>query len=211
MPKTTKIFIENKFLSPESYDLFGEIKNGRIDGAMRAEELQDEDSRQDLNRKLRAISQTELFGQLDLKQQRLLAFSAQWYKATAGQKIFKKGQSADAAFLCIKGSAALYWPADEEKSLLVSEVGPGRLIGDLAVITNDERTLDLVAIEDCVFLRIGASELMAVVENDAMVAASLLRTVSGHLKSAGEGVRATRDFAIQRGVNFEELDKDLQS
>jgi putative ABC transport system ATP-binding protein len=206
MPDTTKIFIENNVLNPESYDMFVEINNGRIDGAAQSDEPQDQDARQDLNRKLKAIAQAELFGNLDLKQQRLLAFSSQWLKVKAGQEIFKAGQTADAAFLCVKGLGGLYWPAGDEKSLLITEIARGRLIGDLAVILNDTRPLDLTAIEDSIFLRIGATELMAVIENDALVATSLLRAVSGNLKAAAEGLRATREFAVERGVNFEELD-----
>lgn len=207
MPDTTIIFIENHFQSPDNYDVFAEITDGRIDGAARSEEPEDEGARQDLNRKLRAIKEAELFANLDRKQQRLLAFSAQWYKAKAGQEIFMAGQAADAAFLCVKGVAGLYWPTDKDKTLMITEVTPGRLIGDMAVILNNARTLDMIAIEDSIFLRIGAKELMSVIENDAQVATSLLRAVSSHLQGAGEGIRAIREFAVERGVDFEDLDK----
>ncbi|QFI37314.1 cyclic nucleotide-binding domain-containing protein [Moritella marina ATCC 15381] len=207
MPDSTQIFIENHFLSPESYDLFVEIVDGRIDGIARQDQPEDDDARQDLKRKLRVIGETDLFGQLDLKQQRLLAFSAQWYKAKPGQAIFSAGEEADAAYLCVKGSAGLYWPATAVEQRLVTEILPGRLIGDLAVIHDSPRLLDLIAIEDCVFLRIGASELIAVIENDAMVAASLLRTVASHLSANATNLRAMRAFAIERGIDFSELDK----
>jgi len=207
MPDATKIFIENQFHNPESYDLFVEIVDGRIDGVARQDDLQDEDARQDLNRKLRVVAQTELFAGLDRKQQRLLAFSGQWYKVKEGQVIFEAEQEADAAYLCVKGLAGLYWPESEGDKHLVSEIAPGRLIGDLAVIHNEPRLLDLIAIEDSVFLRIGASELLAVIENDAMVAVSLLRSVAGHLSNAAAGLRATRTFAVERGVDFTELDE----
>lgn len=207
MPDATKIFIESQFLNPESYDLVVEIVDGRIDGVARQDDLHDEDTRQDLNRKLRVIAQTDLFGGLDRKQQRLLAFSGQWYKVKTGQVIFEAGQEADAAYLCVKGLAGLYWPESESEQLLISEIAPGRLIGDLAVIQSEPRQVDLIAIEDSVFLRIGASELLAVIENDAMVATSLLRSVANHLRDASAGSRATRAFAVERGMDFTELDE----
>jgi len=206
LPDTTKIFIERDFPSPENYDLFVEIKDGRIDGEERDDEPRDEDARQDLNRKLGVVAQAELFSGLDQKQQRLLAFSGQWYEAKAGKVIFEKGQEADAAYLCVKGVAGLYWPGSGTEKILVTEIRPGRLIGDLAVIQNQERTLDLIAIEDSGFLRIGASELLAVIENDAAVATSLLRSVASHLMSAAESIRATRTFASERGLDLSELD-----
>ena len=207
MPDTTQIFIENHFPRPESYDLFVEIVDGRIDGIARQDELQDKDARQDLNRKLRIVAQTELFAGLDRKQQRLLAFSAQWYKVTSGQVIFSAGEEADASYLCVKGSSGLYWPKNEGERHLVSEILPGRLIGDLALINNEPRLLDLIAIEDSVFLRIGATELLAVIENDAMVAASLLRSVAGHLSETATSLRAMRAFAAERGIDFTEFDE----
>ena len=206
MPNTTKIFIENNFQNPGSYDLYVEVNNGRIDGAATSAEPQDDDARQDLNRKLKIVARTELFGELDRKQQRLLAFSSQWYVAKAGQVIFKAGQEPDAAYLCVEGEAGLYWPVDDGPSLLVTEIKPGRLIGDLAVIKNETRIMDLIAKEDSKFLRIGAAELLSVIENDPMVATSLLRTVAGHLMSAGNRVRMVRDYAEARGVDFSELE-----
>ena len=205
LPDATKIFIEKKFSNPEFYDLFVEIEDGRIDGATRDDERLDEDARKDLNRKLRAVAQAELFQGLDRKQQRLLAFSAQWYEPKTGQVIFSAQQKADAAYLCVSGSAGLYWPESEISNVLLTEIVPGRLIGDLSVIMNEDRTMNLVALEDSKFLRVGAQELLAVIENDAAVATSLLRSVASHLTGAAERLRETRVFAVEQGVDLAEL------
>lgn len=206
MPDTTKIFIENQILNPENYDVFVEITDGRIDGGSRLEAPQDTDASQDLNRKIEQIAKTKLFGGLDRKQQRLLAFGAQWYKAESGQKIFSMNEEADAAYLCIEGLAGLYWATDDGERGLVSDIIPGRLIGDLSVILNERRSLDLVAIDDCQFLRIGATELMAVVENDVVVASSLLRSVAGNLSGTVETIRSMRMYSAERGVDFSQFD-----
>ena len=205
MPNTTIIFIESKFNNPENYDLYVEIVDGRIDGGVRTDALEDAHGRQDLDKKMAEIAKTELFGALDRKQQRLLAFGSQWYKAEAGQKIFSVNDEADAAYLCIKGVAALTWTTDEGLKRLVSEITPGRLIGDLSVIVNEPRPLDLEATEDCVFLRIGANELMAVIENDAMVASTLMRAVAGHLTGTVKTLRAMRTYSTERGVDFSDF------
>lgn len=208
MPESTKIFIENKITSPEKYDVYVEIAGGRIDGGNRTELSEDSDGRLDLNRKIEVLAKTELFGNLDIKQQRLLAFGAQWFKAEPGRKIFKVDDKADAAYLCVSGLAGLYWTTDDNESRLVTEIAPGRLIGDLSVILNEKRPLDLVAMEESVFLRIGETELMAVIENDAMVATSLMRSVAGHLMSTVDRIRAMRTYSVERGVDFSEFDNN---
>ena len=206
MPDTTKIFIENKIASPQNYDLYVEISNGRIDGAQKQGVSEDDDASQDLNRKIDEIAKTELFGQLDVKQQRLLAFGAQWFKAEPGRVIFQKDEKADAAYLCISGKAGLYWTTDEGELRLVTEIERGRLIGDLSVILNERRPLNLNAMEESVFLRIGETELMAVIENDAMVASSLMKSVAGHLMNTVDRIRSMRAYSIERGVDFSEFD-----
>ncbi len=205
LPESTKIFIENRFNNPENYNLYVEIVDGRIDGGVKQEEALDTDSRQDLNRKIKEIAKTELFGGLDVKQQRLLAFGAQWYTAEPGRTIFAADEEADAAYLCIKGLAGLYWSEGTERRL-VAEIAPGRLIGDLSVILNEKRPLELEAIEDSMFLRIGATELMAVIENDAMVASSLMRSVAGHLSGTVGTLRDMRAYSLERGVDFSDFD-----
>ncbi|MFK7750905.1 MAG: ABC transporter transmembrane domain-containing protein, partial [Sedimentitalea sp.] len=101
LPEATVIFMEDHFEHPEAYDFYVEIKDGRIDGVARAEESEvGLKGAADFSRKLAIIAETELFGQLDARNQRLLAFSAQWYEACEGQVVFGIDQVADAAYLC---------------------------------------------------------------------------------------------------------------
>ncbi len=193
LPDSIMIFMEDHFAHPEAYDLFVEVKDGRIDGVSKTRVEEEVGATADLSRKLKIISSTELFSGIDGRNQRLLAFSAQWYDAAAGQVIFSKGQAPDAAYLCIKGQAHLVWPDEVGGKRSVSVVEPGRLIGDLSVITGDTRQLDLVAISDCSFLRIGAEELRAVLESDASVAAQLLKSVAQNLTNLASRISAAEN------------------
>lgn len=190
LPQTTILFMEDKFEHPEAYDLFVEIENGRIDGVVRRGiDGIGEGGSADLSRKLEIIASTAMFSRIDPRNQRLLAFSSQWYEAEPGQIIFRHSQPADAAYLCVAGRAELRWPEGKEEESAVSVVEPGRLIGDLSIITREKRQLDLVAVEESSFLRIGAEEFRAVIDSDASVALQLLETVAGHLAGAGEVLR----------------------
>ncbi|MFL4469573.1 ABC transporter transmembrane domain-containing protein [Tateyamaria armeniaca] len=184
LPDATLIFLEEKFENPDAYDLFVEIKDGRIDGVQK----NDEEEGDDLSRKLRVIARTELFAGLSNRNQRLLAFAANWYEAKKDQRIFSMNEKPDAAYLCISGSAVMTYNTDEGERP-VTTVEPGRLIGDLAIISNEPRQLNLTATTKSTFLRIGATEFRAVVENDSTVLLSLLQTVAGHLTGAAELLR----------------------
>jgi len=193
LPDSIMIFLEDNFDHPDAYDLFVEIKDGRVDGVERSDMgTSVENGASDRSRKLAAIAEAPLFANLNAKNQRLLAFSAGWYEAKPGQVIFSHEQVADAAYLCLKGRAELRWPGSVPEDPPLSTVEPGRLIGDLAVITSETRALDLISIDHTEFLRIGAEEFRAVIENDASVAVALLQTVAGHLNGAADLLRLSQ-------------------
>ncbi|MEP5731530.1 MAG: ABC transporter transmembrane domain-containing protein [Sulfitobacter sp.] len=200
LPDTTQIYINNTFAQPEDFDLHVEIKNGHVDGVIGVDGLDGQSiASGDFRRKQRIIGRNELFASLDLRNRRLLAFAAQWYTAQEGQCIFKAGDRADAAYLCLSGRAELGHFDEEGVLHHVSDVEPGRLIGDLAVLLDEPRQLDLVAKEEVKFLRIGAEQFRAVVENDKVVLLNLLRTVAGYLGNAADmmiaaGLEAPREM-----------------
>ena len=186
-------FLEEKFENPQAYDVFIEIVNGRIDGAYQPEESEESDSgSDDLRRKIRVISRTELFENLDPRSQRLLAFAAQWYDVPKGKQIFSMGERADAAYLCLSGRAILSYRDDDGVRRDVTAVEPGRLIGDLAIILDEPRQLDLITEEDSQFLRLGAEQFRSVIEHEPRVLMILLQTVASHLTGAAELLREAR-------------------
>ncbi|MCG7625764.1 ABC transporter transmembrane domain-containing protein [Epibacterium sp. Ofav1-8] len=191
LPKTTMIHLEDHFENPSRYDMYLELTDGRLDGQEGVAAPWPETAEQggDFDRKLAVIGDVDLFARLDPRNQRLLAFSAAWVQVPTGTAVFRAGAEGDAVYLCLSGRAALQFPEDGSQ---LDEIGPGRLIGDLAVITGEPRQLDLLAVEDCVFLRIGAEEYCTVIESDVSVAVQLLKTVSGHLSSAAVALQAAR-------------------
>ncbi|CUH86999.1 putative multidrug resistance ABC transporter ATP-binding/permease protein YheH [Phaeobacter sp. CECT 5382] len=205
MPTTTMIFMEEEFAHPERYDLFVEIRDGRIDGVDRRSSGSPEDlAAEDFRQKFEEIARAELFARLDARNQRLLAFSAQWHPVAQGDLVFARGEMGDAVYLCLKGRAELFWSGVAPGEQPISVVEPGRLIGDLAVILRQPRELDLRAAEDCLFLRIGAEEYRAVIESDAGVAMQLLETVAGHLVSLSGSMRdSVHDAAPDPLSDFE--------
>ncbi len=202
LPDSTLIFLEDRFENPDAYDLYVEVKDGRIRGVAQADEDDtDAAGSDDLRRKQSAIASVEMFSRLDSRNQRLLAFGAQWFEAEPGQVVFRQGDPADAAYLCLEGGAELCWGEGGENALPISLIEPGRLIGDLSIITGETRRLDLIAKERTLFLRIGAEELQAVIQSDSSVAVQLLKSVAGHL--------AALAAVLERAnIDYKELQED---
>ncbi|WP_390915263.1 ABC transporter transmembrane domain-containing protein [Pseudosulfitobacter sp. SM2401] len=185
LPETTIICLAPSFADITSFDLHFEMKQGRLstDDAQ-IDDAADSTVSADLARKLRAIEQTDLFSGLDRKQLRLLAFGARWYSAEPGDYVFHKNDDpTDGAYLVIQGEADLLLPKKDGDDTLIATSGPGKLIGELGLIRNEPRALDMRAKTDLTCLRIGAEEFLAVVENDASTAYKLLQVVAGYVSN----------------------------
>ena len=185
MPEATIIYIDDAFEYPDVFDVFLEVKDGRLVSDEVSEGAESDNVvSADLQRKLRALQQSSLFSGLDRRQLRLLAFGARWYEAEAGETVFLKGdEPTDGAYMMIKGEAGLYLPQEGEEDRLIATVTGGQLVGELGLIRKVPRALSMVAKTDITCLRIGEEEFLAVVENDASTAFKLLQVVAGYVSN----------------------------
>ena len=96
--------------------------------------------------------------------------------------LFNKGDDpSNGAYFIVEGEADLRMPQPDGDSVVVMTVGPGKLVGELGLIRNEPRALDMRATSDLTSLRIGADAFLAVVENDALTAFKLLQVVAGYV------------------------------
>ncbi|MEM9782491.1 MAG: cyclic nucleotide-binding domain-containing protein, partial [Pseudomonadota bacterium] len=192
LPDATLIFLEESFTHRDSFDLFIEIEDGRIISEIGDARETDDPAAAALMQKVRKLEKTEVFAGLERRQLRLLAFSARWVEAEAGEALFHTGDPPDGAYLVVKGKAELRWPGWEPGDVAVSEVDPGRMVGDLSVLLDEPRRVDLVAVEPVKALVIDADALTSIIQADVAVATSMLRTVSGYLVEVGTRLREER-------------------
>ncbi|WP_121067908.1 ABC transporter transmembrane domain-containing protein [Chachezhania antarctica] len=186
LPDTTVIYLNDAFDDPDVFDIYFEIRQGRLvsdDGV--AEMAEDSAASADLMRKVRALEDIPLFSGLNRKQLRLLAFGSHWYEAQTGEIVFVKGdEPRDGAYVLIEGEAGLYLPKPEdEDDQLIARVGPGALVGELGLIRKEPRALSMVAETELTCLRIGEEEFLAVVENDAATSYKILQVVAGYVSN----------------------------
>nr|WP_241461362.1 ABC transporter transmembrane domain-containing protein [Sulfitobacter noctilucicola] len=185
LPKTTIICLQPSFNDMTGFNAEYMLKQGRlatVGGEVRSDE--DDSVSGDLGRKLRALEQTDLFTGLDRKQLRLLSFSARWYTATAGDYVFHKDDDpSSGAYLIVEGNAELLLPHQNKDDQLIATVGAGQLVGELGLIRNEPRALDMRAADDLTCLRIGAEAFLDVVGSDARTAYKLLQVVAGYVSN----------------------------
>ena len=190
LPEATILHLEPRLDPHEDFDPVFEVAKGRITGGTGPEE--DDTAQTDLARKVRALGDAELFGGLSRPQLRVLAFASAWFEVPKGGYIFREGDEPDGAYLVTKGLGELIFAETEDIEFEGRFVRPGRLIGDLSVIRDEKRHLDLIVREDVTGLRIGAGELRDVIAHDPAIAVNLLHTVSGYLMDAANRLREVK-------------------
>jgi hypothetical protein len=183
LPNTTFLYLEEEFEDADSFDLVLELEHGRLkDSGVAAVDDSDNAASADLRRKMRALTSADMFAGLSRRQMRLLAFGAQWHSAPAGEYVFHMGDDpSDGAYLILEGEAGLGYRTPDGAAHVVAEAGAGTLVGELALLRKEKRALDMYAKTDLEMLRLGESEFMAVVENDASTAFRILQAVSGYV------------------------------
>ena len=93
---------------------------------------------------------------------------------SAGQTLYKEGDPADFVALVISGKINLYVDSEDGEQALPS-AGPGRLLGELAVLAGAGRVMSARAAEPSVVLKWSANAFHRLLSNDAELSQRMFR------------------------------------
>lgn len=132
-----------------------------------------------LNDYVQQLTKISLFQSIALEAVRLIAFTAEARILRAGDVLFAEGEAADGGYVVLSGTLALT-RNDCEAQL----VGPGALIGEMALITPVERYATATAREVTGVLRIPRSLFHRVLQEFPDSAARLHADMSARVNLA---------------------------
>ena len=135
----------------------------------------------DLQRKVLALRRAPLFRELSRQQLRLLAFTARWVTFDAGAYVFRKNDLPDGAFLIYEGDVSLIERTSTGEEAFAINPPLGTLVGELGLIRNDPRRLDMRADSNVTLLRIEADDFLSILETDARTGFKLIQSLIGYL------------------------------
>jgi NTE family protein len=78
--------------------------------------------------------------------------SFEWYGISGGTILFQAGDAGDAAFVLAAGRLAVYLDTGTG-SRLTAQIGPGELVGEMALISGEPRSATVIALRDSARLR----------------------------------------------------------
>ncbi|TMC06025.1 MAG: cyclic nucleotide-binding domain-containing protein [Chloroflexi bacterium] len=104
----------------------------------------------------------------------------------AGAVIMRQGEASDALHVITRGRVRVERGQAGETPLILAELGPGDVIGEMGLLDNARRSATVTALEDTETLEIHATVMAVVVMQYPQIATALLRTLSRRLRSADE-------------------------
>jgi CRP-like cAMP-binding protein len=111
---------------------------------------------------------------------RLLAFAAESRILRAGDVLFRAGEPSDGAVLVVSGAVAL--TAQEDGRPASEIVGPGALIGELALFTSVPRQVTAIAREPTQIMRLPRSVMRRVLGESPDSAEAIAQAIGDRLR-----------------------------
>jgi CRP-like cAMP-binding protein len=139
---------------------------------------------------IRFFEQVSTLALLGREPLRILAIGAESRYVHGGDILFRAGESADAAYVVQEGSFRL---ASEQKGEAGVTVGPGALIGEMALLTETKRPATATACEPSTVMRIPRTLFLKMLEGYPDAAARLRDSLLARTE------QATRDMRKLRG------------
>ncbi len=129
-----------------------------------------------------ALEAVKLFSELNPVELKALRMIAREQKFAAGAEIFKEGSNGDGVYAVKEGLVEISGRVGQEVRLVFSQVEPGEIFGEMAVIENKPRSAWAVARADTTVYFIPRAEMLSLVEHSPALAMALLRDISHRLR-----------------------------
>lgn len=138
---------------------------------------------------IQILSGVDLFSELTPEQLRLLAFGAEALSVPEGQEIYREGAPADCAYVVVSGQVVLYTQLDGN-AVALERLGPGAILGELALIAQTSRLTYAASETDVELLRLNRSLFRRILEEYPEAAAALHQHISEELQNLVSKIEA---------------------
>ncbi|MGI9413823.1 MAG: patatin-like phospholipase family protein [Hyphomicrobiales bacterium] len=105
----------------------------------------------------------------------------------AGRDLFREGDTGDALYLVMSGSLGVYMQSSTNEHRLISLVGPGETVGEMALISGQPRSATVTAIRDTELLRLAKSRFDRLMKLKPEIMSGMMRILVHRLRRISDG------------------------
>ncbi len=146
------------------------------------------------------LAEVPLFSRLDDEEREALSSMLRSHMFRAGERIFSAGDRGDMLYIIRSGKVRLELTTNEGECLLLDEVDPGEVLGEISFLDSGPRTASAIAEVDSELLEFERGQLLTFVQHHPHAALDLLGVMANRIRSSDVLLR-TR---VSRNINEEE-------
>ncbi len=135
-----------------------------------------------------------LLAGLDWVRLRLLAFTSERREYRAGDTIFQQGSGGEAAYVILIGTADIVVEGDQIDTVL-NPVGPGQMVGEVAMLCDTPRSATVRAKTDLTALRLNREVFFETMRQDPAFSFEVARDLGNRLVRTTAAVRSPQSAA----------------
>ena len=140
---------------------------------------------------LARLREVDILSPLSEDARQTIAAGTRVHFYSKGETILRHGAAGDSMFVVHSGTASVRLPDDSDEGLHeVAQLGPGTVFGEMALLTGETRTADVVALTDVTALEIGKASLQPILSGHPELVGAITTKVvqrKGHLDALRSG------------------------
>ena len=137
------------------------------------------------------LSGVPLFADLSREELAKLAEMAHTRRLRAREELCHKGDPGSQIYIVVSGRLKATTPSAEGKEMTFSIMGPGEVLGEMALLDGGPRSATVEALEACELLSIDRRDFLPFLERHPRVAIKLLATLAGRVRTTSALVEDT--------------------
>ena len=137
------------------------------------------------------LARVPLFAGLGPREIEALAAVTRAQSVPARDELFHKGDAGTQVYAVVQGTLKVVTTSEAGDDVVLNLLGPGAVIGEVAVLCNADRSASVVALTDCELLAIERRDLLAFLRSHPDASLALMSVLAQRLRSLSELVEDT--------------------
>jgi signal transduction histidine kinase len=128
------------------------------------------------------LEENRLFSILDEPERDMVSRLARERELSPGEEIFRQGDAGDGLYVVKQGLVEISGVGDQNARHAFSQVGPGEMFGEMAVLEDKPRSASARALKPTVVYFLERHDMLALVQKSPALALGLLKQISNRLR-----------------------------
>jgi CRP-like cAMP-binding protein len=150
----------------------------------------------DISTRREILGRVDIFARCKRGDIKTMAKSCQEVRYAPGEALCRQGERGVAMFVVVEGKVRVVEDMPDGTSVLLGNLGPDAVVGEMAVIDGEERTATVIAEEPTLCLTLTSWDLKAAIEERPTIAFDILTTVVRRFRDTTEDLRQLKRMSL---------------